>query len=220
MHVPIYVNIMSFHMYTIRISTPTHIHIPSILFYVSWSLCLYICILVLMSVCMCDPVYTYTCTYSPLSPDLCVCICVSWPLCLYVCVTMYPYIHTPISISIYAPSHVVHTHTLIFPFPYSMFSSYSLCPYICIYMYMCMCAILFFMIFPRLCDCDPSFPSHRVTPGLCRPRPHPVIVWALFLEPRPPVCEGVRILACFIHWCKCCEDTLRDKRFILLNSSN
>ena len=147
-------------------------------------------------------IYTYTYTYSPLycsvSPDLCVCICVYPGPCLYACVILpiYVSIHTPTSI--YAPSHVVHTHTRIFSFSIfyvRVLLLVSIYIYICVYVLFCSS-----WFFPKLCNYDPSFPSHRVTPGLCRPCSRPIIVWAFFLEPRPPVCEGVRILTCFIHW--------------------
>ena len=91
-----------------RIYTPTHIHVSPYIVCVSSSLCLYMCILVLMSVCMCDPMcihtyfhfyictitcscvpYIYTHPYFPLQYSM----FVSCPLCPYIYVLFCSVLH-------------------------------------------------------------------------------------------------------------------------------
>ena len=89
-----------------RIYTPTHIHVSLYIVCVSSSLCLYMCILVLMSVCMCDPmcIHTHSTSVYLLSPVPVSCIYthpfplqnsmfVSCPLCPYIYVLFCSVLH-------------------------------------------------------------------------------------------------------------------------------
>ena len=115
-------------------------------------------------------------------------------MCVYVCIYMYVYIcvYTYIRVCVYVCmcvyiSMCVHTHFRV-----------CLCILTCSYFISTL--YNFHSLYPKLWICYPSLPGPCITPSLCRPCSHPIVIWAFFLKPRSPVWEGIRELARFIYW--------------------